>query len=388
MGNIYEYKTKSGRRYYYSLYLGRDSNGKRIIELKRGFVSKKQAKKAYDEAKRSHEYTKKLQTEKMSSQTLRDYYENEYFPEWSRTVRAQTAESVKYIVDKEWGDHFSRLMVMPIKSITKKNVQEWLRILEEPSYDKSDGKSQKRCYSPSYTNRCLGVLKAIFAKAKEDKFVEENPAQSIKSRKITRSNTKNDKVEFWEKEEFEKAMEYFDLSNSYDKFLYLAYYTLMSTGIRIGELGGLWWEDIDLDTKKISIKRNLLYKNKKEFETGELKTKSSKRTIIISSKLRDLLKEWQDIQKGIGEVRHVFFFDGTPFCEGTYRYHLDKAAEEMGVKKIKLHGLRHSFATHAIKNNIATPKLQKTLGHSSIRTTVDIYGHLCDSDSEEISWLF
>jgi integrase len=194
--------------------------------------------------------------------------------------------------------------------------------------------------------------------------------------------------------------------NYYEPLLKVA----LGTGLRIGELLGLTWDDIDFKASTISISRTLLYM--KDRQTGHFcfqfqtpKSRSSKRTVPLIPSLVILLKEQkkyqhvQQIARGpfwtplTGMENLVFTTkNGTPIqevyvvkCLNTVTDKINRIENHQALYekrdpipfvKITPHTLRHSFATRAFENGLAPKTVQELLGHSNINLTMNLYTHV------------
>lgn len=152
----------------------------------------------------------------------------------------------------------------------------------------------------------------------------------------------------------------------------------MSLGLRIGELCGLKWEDIDLQNEILSITKTLqrVYikgekRGKSEIIISAPKSKNSNRIIPLSRDLINLLKFLQ-----INDKNNYFLSNNEKYIEPkTYRRYYYKILEKLKIKKLKFHSLRHTFATTAIESGIDYKTVSEILGHASVNTTLELYTH-------------
>lgn len=162
-------------------------------------------------------------------------------------------------------------------------------------------------------------------------------------------------------------------------FRNLGIFICLSTGIRIGEVCALTWDDIDIDNGLIHIRKTIqrIYINENDIKKTELlidtpKTATSMRDIPIIRELHDVLKPLKKV------VRNDFFVltnDAKPTEPRTYRNYYKKLLKTLGIPPIKFHGLRHSFATRCIESKCDYKTLSVILGHSDISTTLNLYVH-------------
>lgn len=153
----------------------------------------------------------------------------------------------------------------------------------------------------------------------------------------------------------------------------------LSLGLRIGEICGLKWEDIDLIRKSINIKRTverIYVKDGGRMFTkiinGTPKTKSACRELPIC---KDLLKSLAEMKDLYESDTYVLSGKDIPLEPRTYRNHLNKTLDMLGIPRIRFHSLRHSFATRCIESGADCKTVSSLLGHADIRTTLNLYVH-------------
>lgn len=162
-------------------------------------------------------------------------------------------------------------------------------------------------------------------------------------------------------------------------FRNLGVYICLSSGMRIGEVCALIWEDIDTDSGVISVNRTIqrIYviedgSRKTELILDTPKTKNSIREIPIS---KDLLRILKPFKKIVNPSFFVLTNDAKPTEPRTYRSYYKNLMRELKMPDLKFHGLRHSFATRCIESNCDYKTVSVLLGHSNISTTLNLYVH-------------
>ena len=180
--------------------------------------------------------------------------------------------------------------------------------------------------------------------------------------------------------------------------LYVIIFLALRTGMRIGEVLGIRWEDIDFKKKVITVRQQAKIEPTKEkleerLILGTLKTDSSYRTIPLDTKLAEELKRYKTEQaKGkllMGEsykkLNLVFAeADGSIVSPQTIKSRFSSIMNKTGIPRRTFHELRHTFASVAISQGISINAISKTLGHSKTSTTLDVYGHLLPGDIESV----
>ena len=172
---------------------------------------------------------------------------------------------------------------------------------------------------------------------------------------------------------------------SVDDIKYKTAITLtLFTGVRLGELMGLEWSDIDFTNGIVSINKSSQYLTDKGVFTKTPKTESSIREVAIPDFVLSLLEEyrlWYETQKSIyGELwtnsdRLFVQSDGKPMHPSTISKWFVKFVKEIGLPVINFHGLRHTNATLLISQNIDVAVVAARLGHAQITTTFNFYVH-------------
>lgn len=233
----------------------------------------------------------------------------------------------------------------------------------------AEGGCRKKPLSPKTVTDILCVLKAILKYGKENDYPCPNPSNLKYPQKEPRSvKILDDK----DRAEIEKC-----LLDSEDTTSLGIIFTLF-TGVRIGELCGLRWEDIDFNTSTVCIRRtieritnlNPNARSKTKVIISKPKTENSVRVIPLPSFLAEYLEKRRcsaDCYLLTGNNRftepHQFYV----------RY--QKYLQRHNIDKYTFHTLRHTFATRCVELGFDTKSLSEILGHSSITTTLSIYVH-------------
>ena len=170
-----------------------------------------------------------------------------------------------------------------------------------------------------------------------------------------------------------------------DQFKYkVAIILTVFTGVRLGELMGLEWSDINFRDGIVSINRSSQYLAEKGVFTKTPKTESSIRDVAIPEFIVTLLEQykyWYDEQKSLyGELwydsnRLFVQADGKPMHPSTISKWFERFVAQIGLPVINFHGLRHTNATLLIAQNIDVSVVAARLGHAQITTTYNFYVH-------------
>ena len=169
--------------------------------------------------------------------------------------------------------------------------------------------------------------------------------------------------------------------------------TALGTGLRIGEILGLKWSDIDFKANELHVNRSIqrvaIYENDEVvgYEVIEQtpKTKNSIRTIPVPNNIINKLKAYKKSQLEnillLGEAynnRNYIFCDklGNPIEDKRPGRNLKTILKELNIEPMKFHALRHTYATRLFEANIPPKTVQHLMGHADIETTMNIYTHV------------
>ncbi|MFA3799069.1 site-specific integrase [Leptotrichia hongkongensis] len=151
----------------------------------------------------------------------------------------------------------------------------------------------------------------------------------------------------------------------------------LQTGLRLGEICGLQWQDINLEKSTLTICRTLqkIYikeKNKSYSKTiiSTPKTKTSNRIIPLNIDFINLIKPFQQNKNNYFITNSTNYLK--PHC---YRYYYQKLLHFLNLPKLKFHSLRHTFATQAVELGIDCKTISEILGHANMNTTLNLYVH-------------
>lgn len=180
----------------------------------------------------------------------------------------------------------------------------------------------------------------------------------------------------------------------YGVFIRLA----LSTGMRIGEIVGLRWDDIDF-TNRILFVRSTLNRlptvdgeSKTQLFVGSPKTKNGRRSIPLFDAIISDLQDWRKTQEADAQLAQSAYEKtgyvvtnefGKPIEPRTFRDHYIRILKAAGLPHFTFHALRHTFATRAIEQGMDVKALSKILGHASVGFTLDTYAHLLDDHKRE-----
>ena len=402
MGNVYV--QKRGKVYQYQFAIA-SIDGKRKYKNKSGFRTKSEAIEAG--VKAYNEYVNVghcIEPSKMSYSDYLDYWMKEHC---EINLKYHTIQAYQNIIK----NHIKpKLGFYMLSQLTTSVIQEFINNIY-----------LEKGFSKNFLKNILKVLKGSLGYATDVVgFIKVN--SSLKVRLPKYDIPDSDPVYILSNEEVEKILERF----SNNPCVYYAFLTAYYTGLRVSEVFGLTWDDIDFVKRTITVNKNILKKNqaggtKKRLISGNsttvwyfgtCKTKGSYRTIEIGDTLLKALKKYKEEQiqnrKDYGdtymkhykkivnnpynnkpeikiinayaelevpleEVKLVFLkkngvFEGTDSC----KYPFKVIHYELGIP-CRFHDFRDTHATRLIEAGADIKAVSKRLGHSNIRTTYEIY---------------
>ena len=223
------------------------------------------------------------------------------------------------------------------------------------------------------------LLRAMLHKAVYWQLIVANPAERVQPPKARKPKRKS-----YDDEQTKILLENLELLPSEDTKYKVAIILTVFTGVRLGELMGLEWTDVDFKNGILSINRSSQYLSDMGVFTKVPKTESSIREIAIPEFIISLLEEyklWYEEQKSIyGELwtdsdRLFVQADGKPMHPSTISKWFVKYVGQIGLPVINFHGLRHTNASLLVAQNIDIAVISARLGHAQISTTLDFYVH-------------
>ena len=280
------------------------------------------------------------------------------FLEYEKTrIKESSFYDLSHKIANKITPFFSRLQ---IKDITPIKVLEWQEKLSSYSY--------------RYQKDIRSHLSSIF------NFAEKYYDIPNVMKKVDRPRNLEGKKEmlFWSPEEAMKCISNIEKLDyaTLIKFLYLS-------GCRRGEALALHWSDINLTSGLVSISKNIAYKvgkNGKPYEITTPKNAGSNRKIYLPSFFLRELKEYKVWQLQKHEDTTFVFGGPDPLPPTSIERALTKGAEKAGVKRIRIHDLRHSCASFLIHKGVSIVAVSRRLGHSNIEQTLNTYSHMMPDD--------
>ena len=287
-------------------------------------------------------------------------------------VEQYTADMQTRIKENTWStkEHIIRTKIIPyfgkqkMSNITAQQIITWQN--ELMNYKDENGKS----LSPVYLKTINNQLSAIFNHAVKYYNLRENPCKKAGSM----GKKKNREMLFWTKEEYLKFAEVM-----MDKPLsFYAFEMLYWCGIREGELLALTPADFDFEKCTVSITKSYQRLNGQDLITTP-KTEKSNRVIKMPQFLADEMQDYLKQLYGIESNARMF-----TVTKSYLHREMDRGAKEAGVKRIRIHDIRHSAVSLLIDMGFTATAIADRVGHESIDITYN-YAHLFPSKQTEMA---
>ena len=340
--------TKNGKGLWDIQFYYKDYRGINVKKHKRNFRTKKEAVEWAEKfiVQQSHNLDQDFES-----------FWHLYREDMGERLRENTIRTNDYVVELKILPYFGK---KKIADITAADIRYWQNSL------------MKQGYSQTYLRTINNQLSATFNYAMRYYDLPKNPCSQAGSI----GKGKAGEMQFWTQEEFECFIECVkDKPISYYVFLILYW-----TGIRLGELLALTVGDFNVEKKTLSITKSYQRINGKDVIT-EPKTEKGKRVIALPDFLVTELDEYVGKLYGIMANDRMFLIT---------KHYLEKemirGVELSGVKRIRIHDLRHSHASLLISKLGAQPQLvAERLGHEKIQTTLSTYSHLYPNQSRDLA---
>ena len=329
-----------------------DWKGDRKQSTKRGFPTKREAL-AWE-----REFLNKTQAD--LSMTFASFIET-YTVDMKNRIKENTWQTKEHIIRTKILPYFGK---RKISDIQPRDIIAW-----QNEMIKGCDKNGKK-YSPVYLKTLHNQLSAIFNHAVKFYGLKENPAAKVGNMGKARSR----EMLFWTQEEYQK----FAFAVMDKPISYYAFEMLYWCGIRLGELLALTYGDFDFEKKTVRINKSYQCIKGKDVVTTP-KTKKSNRTIVMPDFLCDEMKIYF---KGLYKPRkndRVFLI-----TKAYLHSEMRRGCKETGVKKIRIHDLRHSHVSLLIDMGFTPLAIADRVGHESIDITYR-YAHLFPSKQTEIA---
>ena len=268
-----------------------------------------------------------------------------------------------------------------VVKLSYRKIQNFITSLSKDGVNLNTGKGLSQKTQKHY----LTFISNVMLYAKKCGIIEHNPC-----RDIIFSKSKSKEINVYSLSEMRKMLSLIDEKAPTD---YKLFFNLLAySGMRRGEVLGLEYKDINSDTSVLTIKRTSNYRSGVGLYTDTPKTKSSYRSLVIQSKLIELINQLRDEQKQqaekCGELwcdtdRLFITWDGKPMHPNTPYTWLERFCKLEEIPFKGLHSFRHFVATQALTSGVDVKSVSAMLGHSQTSTTLNVYAHAVQDTNEK-----
>lgn len=376
MATYKQYETNKGTFWRVRGYLGINPlTGEKKEANKRGFKTKKEAQRYYNNAK------VEFQNEGIKKEPQRITFEALY-QEWlliyEKDVEQSTLVKTKQVFRTHILPRFGKYYIDKIQvSQVQTAVHEWREILQE--YRKVFNKFNR-------------VLKYAY----KLKYIKDNPCDFVILPSKPLVKYEKETLDFYTREQLETFMTCLSEMNTRK---WEAFFRILAfTGLRRGEALALTWDDIDTNQGLLTVNKAVKRGENGQY-VGSTKNESSIRTITIDDNTIKILKAWKAEQaktligfgfNAIQPNQYIFskWKDNTPLNTMAPRNALVKICKRFDLPMINIHGFRSSHCTLLLEAGVPLKDVMERLGHSDVQTTLSFYSYVTKDSRDKSAQMF
>ena len=365
---------KRGERWYYWVELERDLDGKRRQLSKGGFRTRKEAEKAFAELR---DQIRQGTFVAAGKTTVASFLVDEWLPGIQASIRPSTHALYSSIVDAYV---VPRIGARRLADVTPGQLNAlYAALLTEGRRQQSP--TRPAGLSPKMVRHVHTLLRKAFSDAVRWGSLARNPADRAEP---PRPRTPEMKV--WDVAQLRRFLDQVEGDRLAPVWLLMA-----TTGMRRGEVMGLRWADVDLEAGRVSIVQTHVIVNRKII-VAEPKTLKGRRSIALDAStvaaLRQLRRRQLEERLELGATWTdsglvVAWEDGTSINPRSLSSAFTRHARAAELPVIRLHDVRHSYATAALAAGIPAKIVSERLGHANIAITLDTYSHVLPNMQEK-----
>lgn len=358
--------------------MGKDLKGKElgvgISQRKDGlyvarFVSKKTGKRVQRYFPKLQEcrrwYAEAVRVDEQGIGVLVDATVSEWFEYWSREVKSGTVrQSTMTEFISRFRNHVEpKIGHLKLAEVKPMHCQGVLNALSET-------------HATASIKLVASILRMLFKDAVANDLIIKDPMVSVTCRNLGHDTEDKRALTL---EEQKKFLQHAQQRRYYNQFAFV-----LQTGLRVGELIGLKWEDVDLEERVLCVRRSMRL-SKDGWVEGTPKSKAGVRDIPLTQEAVEILKHQRVAAEQRTQWKDLVFVGkkGYPVAASAYDSMLRQIGMETGITPLHMHILRHTMATRCVEGGMHPKTLQSILGHSSYEITMDRYVHVADDMKEK-----
>jgi integrase len=346
--------------------VGAGDAGKRKQKWHGGFKTRREAEQALTEIVQSLEKQTYVPPQRL---TLTEFFRHEWLPMMRTQVKASTLDSYRRNLE----NHVLPVLGgVPLQQLSPGHLNNLYRDLLGGGRRNGAGGG----LSAKTVRNIHGALSKLLTDAADRGLVSRNVAATARPPKPRKTGTKQ--IQFWTPDELARFLAFVRADR-----LYALWHVAAMTGMRRGELLGLRWSDVDLDKRRIAVRQALV---SVAYELTITTPKSHhERVIDIDPETVEVLRRHREGQEkelaaaGVALRPDVLIFgktDGTIIHPDIVTQMFDKRVARSGIRRIRLHDLRHTHATIGLRAGVPVKVMSERLGHSTPAFTLQQYAHV------------
>lgn len=371
---------KKGNSYYAVIYEGiNPATGKPRHRWHRAGTTKKEAERVLTELVKRHHDGDYRAPEKI---TLGVYLLDRWLPARKAQLGDTTFSSYQRNIELHVVPYLGS---MPLQRLAPEDLDSlYARLLTNGKRNHEGG-----ALSPKTVRNIHAVLRKALADAQRKGTISRNVAELADPPKLSRRARPT--MQVWNADQLRRFLEVIEAHQ-----LYPAFYLKANTGMRRGEVLGLTWRNIDLETARLSVTQTVLAPEY-QITVSDVKTPHSRRTIDLDPRTVAVIRAWrkrqleQYLQSGLRTDEAGFVFarpDGEPLHPDYFSQTFERLLGKTDLPRIRLHDLRHTHATLLIQAGVPIKVVSERLGHSNPALTMTVYQHVLPGMQADAAFTF
>ncbi|WP_017756775.1 site-specific integrase [Calidifontibacillus oryziterrae] len=362
--------TKRGKTWAFVIEVGKHPvTGRRKQKWQSGFATSEEAEAALAKALVTLNQSTNAGESSSTKETVAAYMES-WLKQKKAQVRPGTYKSYNWIVNKyiipQLGHH-------PLDKLNPMQLQNFILELQQDT---------------KLSNRSINHIRTVLHNALESackfELVTKNVAKPITAPKVNKVH-----VKVWDEQQLKTF-----LTEAKRTRYYIAFLLAATTGMRLGEVIGVKWEDVDFNRQTLSVKRSYTRAHS-GYQFNEPKTATGNRVIALPKAVLEELEahrvtqEAEKSKEGYNDHGLVTqTTNGTPVSPRNLYRLWASIVKRAGLPRIRFHDLRHTHASLLLKQGVHPKVVAERLGHSNIQLTLNTYSHLLPNMQEEAAAKF
>ncbi len=278
--------------------------------------------------------------------------------------RHSTYDRYRIVLTKNLDESFNS---KPVDQITRHDIR---NVLIE---------NHRRGLSKATVRLIQAVLNSVFDCAVDEGIISINPASGI-IKKLQLGRARKTVADFLTQDEIDLFL---DTCSEHHPGDYPLFLLAFRTGMRMGEILGLKWSDINWNAKNIRVERSFKKGRITNTKTNRIRLVDTSDQLNIELKALHTTRKREALKTGRAIVEFIFHRHGNPMSQSSLTNIFKRILRRAGIRDIRFHDIRHTYASLLLSNGESPVYVKEQMGHSSISITVDTYGHLIPGSNRE-----